>query len=462
MTQVTNYAVANGPRAEVRLNFNAVLAALRDDNAGPTPPPNPVPFMIWKDTSGGGEGVYRVMNAAGSAWILLIDALQPDKIAALESLATGSALRQLTRAHWSQSVVMSLGGNDWRGAADVNNTVFYPASQTVNGITSTIEGRGYFADGTPFWDVRVAGTVAGGGSSVSVAYLSAAGLIPLPAAQRTASAIIRKTGGTGAVSLRVAMTEVGGTNAGTTNGNSVNASTDTVSSATRITGGGSVRCGIGWVAAAGTVLNDTFRISGPQLELGPVRTNLSFREVGLFEAARAMGVGRQLIRTVPCAGVAGVDFTAADFADFGGNFSHVEFILDNVCVPGSSLALRLSSDGGATFSAGASDYKWSLGVTNSAPNIGNLGANSAAQIALHFAQINAGDGLSGKVEIFGCNRAISQKVAFNTSQFRADSFFENNYGGGMRTSAAVTNGARFFAASGSMTGGFISMYGVRA
>ena len=69
MTQVTNYSVANAARATVRDAFNAVLAALRDGNSGPTAPPNPVPHMIWIDNSGGTD-VPKIRNRANTAWQL--------------------------------------------------------------------------------------------------------------------------------------------------------------------------------------------------------------------------------------------------------------------------------------------------------------------------------------------------------------------------------------------------------
>jgi hypothetical protein len=69
MTQVTAYAVPNGTRAEVRQGINAVLAALRDANAGATEPPNPVPHMLWMDTSA--TPVLKIRNPANSAWLPL-------------------------------------------------------------------------------------------------------------------------------------------------------------------------------------------------------------------------------------------------------------------------------------------------------------------------------------------------------------------------------------------------------
>jgi hypothetical protein len=67
MTQVTNYAVPNGPRAEVRQNINAVLAALRDLNSGPSAPPNPVPNMLWMDTSVASQ--LRIRDAGNANWV---------------------------------------------------------------------------------------------------------------------------------------------------------------------------------------------------------------------------------------------------------------------------------------------------------------------------------------------------------------------------------------------------------
>lgn len=69
MTQVSNFSVARTSGSGLRQGFNAIVAALRDGNAGPTAPPNPVPHMIWIDNSGGTD-VPKIRNRANTAWQL--------------------------------------------------------------------------------------------------------------------------------------------------------------------------------------------------------------------------------------------------------------------------------------------------------------------------------------------------------------------------------------------------------
>lgn len=68
MTQVPNYIVEDGDGLSVLASITELFAAVRDDNAGPAAPPNPVAGMRWRDTSVN-PSVLRVRNAANSAWV---------------------------------------------------------------------------------------------------------------------------------------------------------------------------------------------------------------------------------------------------------------------------------------------------------------------------------------------------------------------------------------------------------
>lgn len=68
MTQVPNYIVEDGDGLTVLAAINEILSAVRDDNAGPTPPDDPVAFMRWRDTSLV-PPVLKIRNAANTAWV---------------------------------------------------------------------------------------------------------------------------------------------------------------------------------------------------------------------------------------------------------------------------------------------------------------------------------------------------------------------------------------------------------
>lgn len=74
MTQVPNYIVEDGTGLNVLAEIASILGAVRDDNAGPLPPPNPVAFMKWRDTSVN-PSVLRIRNAANTAWVSLLNDL---------------------------------------------------------------------------------------------------------------------------------------------------------------------------------------------------------------------------------------------------------------------------------------------------------------------------------------------------------------------------------------------------
>lgn len=71
MTQVPNYIVEDGDGLTVLAAINAIFGAVKDDNAGPTPPDDPVAFMRWRDTSVS-PSVLKIRNAGNTAWVTLL------------------------------------------------------------------------------------------------------------------------------------------------------------------------------------------------------------------------------------------------------------------------------------------------------------------------------------------------------------------------------------------------------
>lgn len=79
MSQVSSPEVPSGSGLSVRQMINAVLAALMSSNSGSTEPPNPVPGMLWFDTT---VSDIKIRDAANTAWILfrdLITAVEYDR-----------------------------------------------------------------------------------------------------------------------------------------------------------------------------------------------------------------------------------------------------------------------------------------------------------------------------------------------------------------------------------------------
>jgi hypothetical protein len=143
--------------------------------------------------------------------------------------------------------------------------------------------------------------------------------------------------------------------------------------------------------------------------------------------------------------VASVDFTTG----IDGTYDEYEFHLMNVvpATDGAQLYLRTSSDGGANFDAGASDY--------------NRGS-AMAQIALTgtVGSDVSENGVSGRVHM--TRPSVAQYGHFNVAVG-----FVNSSGAaaetgvfGFRVASADIDGVRFFFSSGNIESGIIRLYGV--
>ena len=191
--------------------------------------------------------------------------------------------------------------NLWAGAGDVGNLANWPASITMNGISSTKVGYGE-EDGIPYVDVRFQGTATG--SVLHGVIDTVLGRVPAITGQPyTASAILRRIGGSAtgitANAMRIVMYEetAPGTHLAVTYGNGVIATSDTVASVSRtIASGNQIRLTIDLNFTNGAAIDVTYRIKGAQLELGAARTNGRYKNVSPMQAAGLLGVaGRNLI-----------------------------------------------------------------------------------------------------------------------------------------------------------------------
>ena len=103
-----------------------MLKALRDCNSGPTAPPNPVPWMLWRDTSVA-PAVLRVRNAANTAWPSLLAELGISGVGA-ETIPDTTDLNAITRGGTYQYPV-SATGNPLAGSS--GTLLHLPTSATT-------------------------------------------------------------------------------------------------------------------------------------------------------------------------------------------------------------------------------------------------------------------------------------------------------------------------------------------
>ena len=159
-----------------------------------------------------------------------------------------------------------------------------------------------------------------------------------------------------------------------------------------------------------------------------------------------------------------IDFTTGIDATYD---SYVIEILNYVPVVDSGdLYLRTSTDGGATFDAGASDYQY-IAKGERAGGAQDLETSvSTTAILLNVSETNfdnaAASGFNFTVNIFTPSDATRKTVVgyrgygVNTSLNYAQIF-----GGGMRNTNGDVDAIRFLAASGNITSGTFKLYGVK-
>ena len=111
MAQVNNYIIEDGDGLTVLGDLTATFQAVRDDNAGPTAPSNPVPGMRWRDTSVS-PPVLRIRNVANSGWEAFLTA----------NGATATGLSLLTSANAAAArTALALGGSAVLGVSTNTN-----------------------------------------------------------------------------------------------------------------------------------------------------------------------------------------------------------------------------------------------------------------------------------------------------------------------------------------------------
>jgi hypothetical protein len=324
MTQVTNYTVANGPPAKVRTDFNAVLAALRDCNAGSIAPQNPVAWMLWLDISIPSLPVLRIRNAANDTWQPLEEvigmsamgltlAYAPNEVAVLAALGISALPNEINRIADLPTPPAGhflAGDPSWNfaiGATDYSNPTYWSASETVNGVIFTqissdinpaTKGRRVIIDAV--------GTLTA--STASFGYISTASLTNGVSDETwTVSAILNVTGpaggGGGAAQVgsgvRVFQFQNGvGTSVfGTPVVNNANA----VSTVTRTLGvTNNVRCGVQLTGSSGNPINARLVIEDLQFEKAAARSIGRYAHLSPAQAREALGVssGRSSIISV--------------------------------------------------------------------------------------------------------------------------------------------------------------------
>lgn len=162
----------------------------------------------------------------------------------------------------------------------------------------------------------------------------------------------------------------------------------------------------------------------------------------------------------------------ADFTDFDSSlYDNYLFILNNVIPATDNVAfyMRTSTDGGASYDSGASEYGWvgnrkTFSASPAAADIGS-GGDTQLFLTLSFSSSNnvgsgAGeDGVSGLVWLCGPHLAARSNVDWNINYVSSGGTSTSVRGHGYRDSAADIDAVRFLFSSGNLESGTITMYG---
>lgn len=175
------------------------------------------------------------------------------------------------------------------------------------------------------------------------------------------------------------------------------------------------------------------------------------------------GKGRVLLDTKTALGSASLDFTAFNPSLYRAYDFEIERLLP--ATDGANLLFRTSTNGGAAYDAGATDYYWNGYNMQGTSGPGNEGSTGANAIKLNGGATGIGNtagrlGLSGKLFMLnpgdsGGYASISGKT-WNRNTTNALHTMEVV---GERNLAQDADAVRFLMSSGNITSGVIRMYG---
>jgi hypothetical protein len=158
-----------------------------------------------------------------------------------------------------------------------------------------------------------------------------------------------------------------------------------------------------------------------------------------------------------------IDFLLTKWANAG--FAAYLAVLSHVApaTDGTNLNLRTSSNGGATYDAGASDYDWCQFRVSSTPGTATAGDGADTEITLLEGQGNAaGELASGTVSLFNPSAAKNGVAQWQMTYSSITNLLVGVFGSGRRLSAADVDAIRFLYSSGNIASGVFTLYGLPA
>lgn len=168
----------------------------------------------------------------------------------------------------------------------------------------------------------------------------------------------------------------------------------------------------------------------------------------------------QLIETKTLSGDATADFTKL----FGSYDTHV-FVLSNVIPASDNVQLHLltSTDAGANWDTGASDYEYATSRVSSGGTGADAGNGGDTEIDLTLDGVGSAAseyGVSGTVTLYGASLSAQTMVTWDATFVNDGGNLLRIMGGGQRLAAEDVTGVRLLFSSGNLESGTIEHLGV--
>jgi len=172
--------------------------------------------------------------------------------------------------------------------------------------------------------------------------------------------------------------------------------------------------------------------------------------------------GLKLLTSGTVSSAATLDIVLSSYTAYRG----LMFVLENFipATNGVSLAMRVSSNAGSSYDAGAGNYIYSSIALNSGSSTAQLGSSTGDTLLnlnpLGSTGNGSAQGVACVVEMFDQNNAaLDPKVLFRTMPVTSASSTQGSFGGGFRAAAQVTTAVRFLFSSGNIASGTYAVYG---
>lgn len=167
-----------------------------------------------------------------------------------------------------------------------------------------------------------------------------------------------------------------------------------------------------------------------------------------------------LLASATASSSATIDFdlsawTNSDYHAYMLVFDHVAPATDNV-----TLWMRTSTDGGANYDVGASDYQWARYQHDSSAAAGLFGDTADSEIEIMSGAGNAAnESLSGHVMIYSPDSAAFGHASWEMLYTDLNATIGRSHGTGSRIAAADVDAIRFLFSSGNIASGTFRLYG---